>query len=95
MTKEEEFEELKKRIVQLLQYIEIARNSDHVVAHYMLTSENLAKFIKPLEKFLGQEEMCKKEIGTIVEEIAQGTKGRTLKERRGKLDKINKILKTS
>lgn len=95
VSEKEDLAELKKRIKDLLQYIEIARKSDHTVARWMFNSENLTKVTKPVEKFLGRGGIGKKEAGAIVEEIAEKTKGKTFKERREKLGKINKILKIS
>lgn len=86
--------EFKKGVRRLLRYLAIARSSDYVVAHWMLNSKNLIKLTEPLEKFLGQEEeKDKKEVSAAVEKIAQETKGKTLKERRGKLERANEILK--
>ncbi len=94
VSEKEDLAELKKRIKDLLQYIEIARKSDHTVARWMFNSENLTKVTKPVEKFLGRGGIGK-EAGAIVEDIAEKTKGKTFKERREKLGKINKILKIS
>jgi predicted house-cleaning noncanonical NTP pyrophosphatase (MazG superfamily) len=84
--KPEEIAEIKKA----LQYIIIARSSDHITFRVMLAGDTFVEEVmKPLQKISGWDEEDEKTTANLAEKFAEETKGHTLRE---KSEKIGKIL---
>lgn len=91
---EEELKELKRAAKQALLCIKVVRMSGHIVAHSMLNSEDFDRVVKPLERISGWSEKNKKdkeEVDALAKRFEEGTKGKTLKEKRAWLVKISKM----
>lgn len=77
---------------KILQYLKVARLSDHVTFQAMLSGDNFKKAaITPLEKMAGWNEKDEEMIGQLARKFKEETRGKTLKEKSDKLSKMLKI----
>jgi len=74
---------------ETLEYIKIARHSDHITYNMMLGNDTFGKILKSLEGIAGWNTEDERRVEALAKKFAEETKGHTLKE---KSEKIGKIL---
>ena len=78
-------------IKKLVEFLEVARKSNHVTYHAMVDSENLKEMLKAVKKITQWSEEDEKRVIELAEKFKKETEGKTLKE---KSDKLKNIMKT-
>lgn len=86
---------MKSKIKRAIQYLEIARKSDHVTFHTMLGGkefkEEMDETIKSLKEVAEWSKEDDKKLSSLIEELKKEMEGKNIQEKTDKLKKIFKV----